>query len=573
MIDLRGNPFFLDDEAIHWVEKTRDAMDDNAKIGQLFMLESISGDVEDLKPVLSKFEPGGLMHRPNLSHELKKTSEAMQKSVKVPLLIAGNVCHGLGEIAFNEKVYMTNMGVGATGDAEYAYKQGIICGEGCNEVGINWTFAPVADLSMNYMSSVIGIRAYGEDANLVSDMAAAYTKGVQEKGVAACFKHFPGDGVDFRDQHVTPSVNSLSCDEWDATYGKVYEQQIKDGALTCMIGHITMPAYSMKLNDKLSYGECLPASFSRELLTGLLREKLGFNGLIVTDAAQMAGMCARLPRETVVPLSIEAGCDMFLFYCDFEEDAQYMADGLKNGILSRERLEEAVTRILALKAALGLHKEVMRESTFKEDAEKFDGWTREACGQSITLTKNLRPDLFPITPERYPKLLLYPHVSDNIDPPVMRPEMGKFKAADREKLFRYFVKKLEEQGFDVTVYTEELGIEKKLNAYHSRAEIRQYDVAIHFADVEKEHGRAERILYKGHCANDAPYTDMYIPNILISVTSPYLLADAPRVKTAINCYTNTEQMVDVLVEKLMGKSEFCGKNPVDPFCGLEDTKW
>lgn len=573
MIDLKGNPFYLDDEGIAWVEKTKNGMSDRDKIGQLFVMESISGDVNDLKPVLERFEPGGLMHRPNLSREMKKTSEELQKLVKVPLLVAGNVCHGLGEIAFDKEVFLTNMGVGATGDCVHAYRQGIVCGTGCNEVGINWTFAPVADLSINCMSSVIGIRAYGSEPGLVAGMAASYTKGVQEKGVAACFKHFPGDGVDFRDQHVTPSVNSMSCEEWDATFGRVYKEQIKEGALTCMVGHITMPAYSMKLNPELKYGDCLPASFSSELLKGLLRGKLGFNGLIVTDAAQMAGMCAVLPREVVVPLSIEAGCDMFLFYCDFYEDAQYMEDGLKNGILSHERLDEAVTRILALKAALGLHRQVKRYGSLEKEREKFDEWTKQACRASVTLSKNLRQDLFPITPSRYPRIILYSHVTDNVDPPVMRPEMGKLMVGDKEKLFRYFVKKMEEQGFQVEVYTEELGIEKKLNAYHSRTEIKQYDLAIHFANVEKEHGRAERLTYKGHCANDAPYTDMYIPNILVSVTSPYLLADAPRVKTAINCYTNTETMVDILVEKLMGKSAFEGMNPVDVFCGLEDTKW
>lgn len=514
------------------------------------------------------------MHRPNISEEIQKISEVMQSKVKVPMLLAGNVCHGIGEVAVNEAIYATNMGVGATGDPEYAYRQGIICGEGCRVLGLNWTYAPVTDLNINFMSSVIGTRAYGDNADLVADMAAAYIKGVQEAGVAANFKHFPGDGVDFRDQHVTPSVNSLSCEEWDATYGKVYRKLIEAGTLTCMIGHITLPSYSMKLNSKLSYGDCLPASFSKELLTSLLREKLGFNGMIVTDAAQMAGMCASLPREVVVPLSIEAGSDMFLFYCDFDEDVAYMMKGLENGILSRKRLDEAVTRVLATKAALGLHKGLVEKLPLSQlRQEKYSVWTKEVADAGITLVKNLREDLFPITSERYPKILVYSHVSDNVDPPVMRPEMEAFRKRDKEVLFKYFVKKLEEEGFEVDIYDEKMAVEKKLNAYHSRAAIKEYDLALHFANVEKDHGRAERLLYKGHCANNAPYTDMYIPTVLISMTSPYLLVDAPRVKTVINCYTASELLVDVLIEKLTGRSEFKGKNPVDPFCGMEDTKW
>ena len=90
---------------------------------------------------------------------------------------------------------------------------------------------------------------------------------------------------------------------------------------------------------------------------------------------------------------------------------------------------------------------------------------------------------------------------------------------------------------------------------------------------KNENGRSERLFYEGHCSDDGPYTDMYVPTLLISMNSPYLLADAPRVKTAINCYTNTEEAVDALLDKLTGKSGFMGISPVDPFCGLEDTRW
>ncbi|MDO4459565.1 MAG: glycoside hydrolase family 3 N-terminal domain-containing protein [Clostridia bacterium] len=574
MIDLRANPFYLDDEAEKWVYDTLSELDDNGKIGQIFCLESISGDVEDMQYAFDKIEPGAMMHRPNTIDKLQTAATQMQAKCSIPMLIAGNYCHGGSDVAVDGQPYATCMGVGATNDTEYAFRQGVLAAESAKIGGGNWAYAPVSDINFNFESSVINTRSYGDKVDLVGDMAAAYIKGCQSVGVASSFKHFPGDGMDIRDQHVTLSVNSLSCEEWDASYGAVYKKCIEAGALTCMIGHITMPAYSMKLNPSLNYGECLPGSLSKELMTDLLRGKLGFNGMIVSDAAQMAGMSAQLKREDAVPLCIEAGCDMFLFYRDFDEDYEYMKKGLETGKLSRERLDEAVIRILATKAALGLHKGVSALPPV-EDLHKpeYKVWAEEVADKSITLAKNLREDLFPITPEKNKKLIVYSHVSDNVEPPVMRPEMEKRIGGDKQALFKYFVKQLEEEGFDVTVYEEELASERKLDSYHSKEAVSQYSVALHFCNVQPEHGRAARINYKGHCSNDAADTDMYIPNILISMGSPYLLLDAPRVKTCINCYTPSEHTVDALIDKLVGRSEFKGVSPVDQFCGLEDTKW
>ena len=148
----------------------------------------------------------------------------------------------------------------------------------------------------------------------------------------------------------------MSCEEWDATYGKVYSACIAQGALTCMVGHIMQPAYSKRLNPALSDGDILPASLSSEIINGLLRGKLGFNGLVVTDATTMAGYTTAMSRRLAVPTSIAAGCDMFLFCRNTQEDYGYMLDGVRNGIITQQRLDEAVTRILATKAALGLHK-------------------------------------------------------------------------------------------------------------------------------------------------------------------------------------------------------------------------
>ena len=143
-----------------------------------------------------------------------------------------------------------------------------------------------------------------------------------------------------------------------STYGAAYRAGIEAGTLSVMVGHIMQPAWSKKLDPSLKDEEIMPGSLSRELLNGLLRKELGFNGLICTDASTMAGYMLAMGRRRAVPESIARGCDMFLFARNLEEDYQFMLDGIKEGIITPERLDEAVTRILAVKAALGLHKKV-----------------------------------------------------------------------------------------------------------------------------------------------------------------------------------------------------------------------
>lgn len=151
-------------------------------------------------------------------------------------------------------------------------------------------------------------------------------------------------------------INDLSCTQWDNTFGRVYQELIDDGVMTIMAGHIALPSYQRKLHPGLKNEEILPATLSPELITGLLKEKMQFHGLVVTDASHMIGMFAAMPRKEQVPRAIAAGCDCFLFFNDPEEDFGYMLEGYRSGIITEERLKDALYRILGVKAAIGLHR-------------------------------------------------------------------------------------------------------------------------------------------------------------------------------------------------------------------------
>jgi beta-N-acetylhexosaminidase len=564
MIDLKAKPFYLKDEDINWVKETLKSMDLREKVGQLFCPVGVTDDEEILKEFLADIKPGGMMYRPGKGENIRKIHKILQDNSKVPLLLAANLEAGGNGIAIDGTYFGKQLQVAATDDEDMAYKLGLVAGREGSVVGCNWAFAPIVDIDMNFRNPITNVRTYGSDSERVARMAKASIKGMNEAGVAVAVKHFPGDGVDERDQHLLSSVNSLSTKQWDETFGMVYKEMIEAGAQTIMAGHILLPSYSKTLNPDLKDEEIMPATLSKELLNGLLREKLGFNGLIVTDATPMIGFNVAERRELAVPKSIAAGCDMFLFNKNIEEDFNFMLKGIETGILTEERIDEAVIRILGTKAALGLHntKEegnlVLGEKELRLlKCEEHESWAKECADKSVTLVKDTQK-ILPITPEKYKRIRLY--VLGDI-------EDGGFKEGN--KVSDLIKTKLEKEGFMVEVFDNknldfrevfEGGIEE-LKA--------KYDLALYIANIETASNQTTvRLDWIHLMAANAPWFVKDIPTMFISMANPYHLVDVPMIKTFINAYSSSEYVIDAVIEKVTGGSEFKGVNPVDPFCNI-----
>lgn len=566
MIDLKANPFFLSDQDIDWVTSTMSQMSEEDKINQLFCLIAYDSNETTLKTMIDNFAPGGLMYRPLDGAEVQKGVRFLQENSKIPMLIAANLERGGNGIAKEATSFGSPMQVAATGDVKMAERLGLVCGREGSAVGANWAFAPVVDIDFNFRNPITNTRTFGSNQETVLKMGSAYVKAVQDCGVAASIKHFPGDGVDERDQHLVTSINSLSVEDWNKTYGVIYQALINEGAKTVMVGHIAQPAWTKKLNPTIKDEDILPGSLSPEIMTGLLRGKLGFNGLIVTDATTMLGMMSPMPRERSVPLAIENGADMFLFTRNSVEDYAFMKKGLKNGLLSKKRLDEAVTRILALKASLKLHTKKADGSLYPSpdllkvlNCEEHQSWSRECADCSVTLVKNIE-GILPISQEKYPKILLH----------IIGDEAGYFDYATTGKSGR-FLKNLEKEGFEVTVYQGTKTSEGFIEPTTEMTD--RYDLIIYLAILAtKSNQTVVRIEWQQPMGRNAPAFVNAIPTIFVSTENPYHLVDVPRIKTFINTYNSSDEVMDCVVEKLTGKSEFRGKNPIDPFCGFWDTR-
>lgn len=561
---LKQKPYYLNEEDLQWVDKTFKGMSLEDKVGQLFCLVVREGNDEEMARIRKVMTPCGLMYRPFTTQQAVEMTGRLAKTFEIPMLIAANLEKGGNGIASDGTLIGAPLQIAATNDDEMAKKLGILCAREGAAVGANWAFAPIIDIDYNFRNPITNTRTFGSDPDRVRRMGAEYVKAVQGLGVAASIKHFPGDGCDERDQHLVTSINDLPADEWEKTYGAAYQESIDAGALTVMVGHIMQPAWSKKLRPELKDDEIMPATLAPELMQDLLRGKLGFNGTIVTDATTMAGFTVPMAREKAVPYSIACGADIFLFTKNMEEDYEFMMNGVKNGILTTERLDEAIIRILALKAALKLYQKTGLPTL--ESAMQIVGcaehaaWAKECADKSVTLVKEEK-GVLPISPAKYKKILYYPIES----------ETGVAYSV-KAGVCQHFQEMLEAEGYEVTEFKPVANMfEGRTAAYKDVTD--NYDLIVYLANMStKSNQTTVRIEWQQPMGANCPVYIQDVPTIFISVENPYHLLDVPRVKTFINAYNSNDDVLNAIVDKLHGRSEFKGVNPVDPFCGKWDTR-
>lgn len=544
-MDLKRKPFYLDDTAIEWVNNTLNRLTEDEKIGQLFFPIGFSTEKEYLNHLRS-LGIGGLFFRPGVAEEVQQTYEYMQRTSKVPLLTAANLEDGGNGSSIEGTAFGNQMAVAATNQTSDAYTLGKIASSEGKAVGVNFGFSPVVDLDLNFRNPITNVRTYGSDVERVIKNAKEYIQAFHDNGIMTSIKHFPGDGVDERDQHLLTSINSLSVDNWKKTFGKVYQELIDFGSKAVMVGHIAFPAYS---------GDEMPATLSPQLLQDLLRNELGFNGLTITDATPMVGFCSAMKRSEAVPYTIQAGCDMLLFNRVLEEDIQYMKDGLSKGILTKERLDEAVTRILATKASLGLHQ------TINHGTAKFEDFREEQldlADRSITLVKDTQ-NMLPLSVEKHKRVLLQ--------------LLGSFDS--NERVLEKVKAELEKRDFEITVYEPETNF-FDLGTVTSFSN--DYDAVLYVANIQNA---SNQTVTRVHwhtlfgLGNNLPWFTKEVPTMLLSFGNPYHLYDLPMVDTVINAYCNYDHFIEMAIKKVTGESSFKGVSPVNPFCEnnvLEELK-
>lgn len=231
--------------------------------------------------------------------------------------------------------------IGSTGDVQAAYTANQTIGTYLASYGFNVDFAPVADVLTNEDNAVIGDRAFSGDPQTVADMVAGAVEGLQSAGVSACLKHFPGHGDTAGDSHTGAAETDRTKEEMDAAEFLPFRSGIETGADMVMVGHISAPS--------LTDGEKIPASLSEEIITGILREELGYDGIVITDAMNMAAVTNYYEADVAAIMALKAGADMILMPEDFQQAYEGVLQAVQDGTISQERVDDSLKRIYRVK--------------------------------------------------------------------------------------------------------------------------------------------------------------------------------------------------------------------------------
>ncbi len=377
-----------------WVDSIMSSMNVDEKIGQLFMVAAYSNKDEEHEKFISnliiKHHIGALIFFQDQAIKQVELTNRYQSQSRIPLLIGIDGEWGLRMRLKNTVAFPYNMALGAIRDDKLLYQMGKQMGKHMKREGVHINFAPVVDVNTNPLNPVIGNRSYGEDKYNVTRKAIAFTKGIQSERIMACAKHFPGHGDTAQDSHKTlPSVlhDTIRLDSIELyPYTKIIEQ----GIGSAMIGHLSVPALEPNVN--------LPSSLSYNIVTGLLKEKMGFQGLIVTDALNMKGSADFASSEEINLQAILAGNDLLDVPLNVVKSIQMFKKAHAKGTLTDDRLNESVRKILKTKYWVGLNNyEPLKVDNLMSDLNTVedDLLNRRLVENSVTVIQN-KNDVLPL---------------------------------------------------------------------------------------------------------------------------------------------------------------------------------
>lgn len=499
---------------------------------------------EEFEEIAKRTKPGGIFGV-RKKEDIKLYTDMINKYTKAPVIVSADIENGPGCAIEGETLMPHSMAWGACDDEELLEKAGEATAAICRKNGVHWTFSPIIDINTNPDNPITNIRAISDSAKQVAKMGCAYARGLQKNHymVAGC-KHFPGDGVDDRNQHFCTTINSLSKEEWMETFGYVYREAFKAGTCSVMAAHIAAPAFQEEDIDPILGPK--PAILSYELMTKLLKEELGFKGCIVSDALSMVGSCSMVDEKDLVPEFIRAGGDMALF--PLPEDFDRLKEAVLNKKVSMERLKDAVRRVMILKNEARLFPDDCINPDEIEIKYDIEAIADEIADKSISVIRNTQ-NLIPLNLKKGAKVLMIN---------VQKEELQRNSLA----YIRYldtFAEEFRKRGYEVV----ELGQQNDrevLEKHLKEADCVLVNCKISCQDYP---GGSLRIGWPqiGPFWRGAAIKHPCM--IFTSFGDPYKIHDFPYLRTYVNAYSSSESTQKAVAKVLLGEIEPQGKSPVE----------
>jgi beta-N-acetylhexosaminidase len=560
-------------DALKWADKELRRMSLDEKIGQLICVAVnatfLNQDSDAFKALRHQIEDnhvGGIILFRGPVYESVVLVNRMQNLARYPLLISADLEAGSG-MRFDDTVNLPwNMAVGATGNPDYARRQGVVTAREARALGVQQIYAPVADVNNNAANPVINVRSYGEDPEAVGRFVAAFVEGAQSNGVIATAKHFPGHGDTATDSHRGLPEIDVSRERLNAIELVPFRAAVKSGVGSVMTGHIGMPQIDrtvvtplprdikLKPIDTDEGGEVvvekgtMPTTLS-PVMNGILRHDLGFDGLIVTDAMSMSGLTLYFTQEEASVRALEAGADLLLKPADPDAAFRGVREAVMKGRLKEQRIDESARRVLAAKYDLGLVTQkitpldaIDRNVAGKESLEL----AREIAEHAITLVRN-DANLIPLN--------------------SLKPEARIFNLAitngdDRLWIANAIVGAIARSGHKVeTLVLDDRSSDAEVQNALERANHADLVIASLYGRVRTGQARSVGLPEPGAKALSALITGR-VPLVGISFGNPYLLQSFPELRTYVVAYGDMPSLQQAAARAVLGEIDITGKLPI-----------
>ena len=560
-------------KALKWANEQLRKMSLEEKIGQLIsvgvnatFLNQDSDAYRALKHNIEDNKVGGIILFRGSVYESVILVNRMQELAKYPLLVSADLEAGAG-MRFEDTVnFPWNMAVGATGNPEFARRQGEITAREARALGVQQIFAPVVDVNNNAANPVINVRSYGEDPAEVARFAAAFTEGAQAAGVIATAKHFPGHGDTAVDSHRgLPEIN-VGRDRLNSVEFVPFKAAVEAGVGAVMTGHIALPQIdatavkplpqNMKSKpiDTDDAGEiieekaAMPATMS-PVIGNILRKDLKFSGMIVTDALSMSGLTIYFTQEEAAVRALEAGADMLLKPADVDASFRGVHDAVKSGRITEQRVEESARKILAAKYDLGL---VDQRITSIDTIDRIVGsrdvpaLATEIAEHAVTLVRD-EDKLVPLK---------------NLKPGSRVFNLAVTNGDDRNWIANPFISRIGRGGVKVeTIVLDERSSEQDVQKAIERAKSADLVIASLYGRVRSGQVSSVGIPETGNRALSALIAAKS-PIVGISFGNPYLLQSFPGLRTYLVAYGDMPSLQQAVARALLGEIDISGRLPI-----------
>lgn len=549
---------FMNSE-IEWVEHTLSRLTLEEKLGQMIVpraythyMSADSRPYRELLRSVDSLKVGGLVYFQGDVSEMALVANEMQARADIPLLISADFEWGTAMRMRRGTLFPVAMALGATRDPGLAFRMGQAIAREARAVGVHQNFGPVADINTNPENPVINVRSFGEDTELVQSMAKAYMEGLHDGGVISTAKHFPGHGDTDIDSHLDLPLLLFDHTRLHSIELAPFRHIIDHGVMSIMSAHVAVPV--------LGEEERRPATLSRNIMSNLLRDELGFTGLVVTDALEMRAITRNyLPDEAAV-MAIEAGADMILLSPDIDLAMQSLLEAVRSGRIPREHIDRSVRRILLMKYWVGLHENRFvdvpgyRSIVAHNDHREL---AREIARNSMTLVRN-ENNVLPVLIDSGKKILIVIIADrENQQVAVTRP----YAARPTEPAGEYFIRQMRERYNNVEAFRLDPR-SNRIEIDSLMAKVRESDIVVGAAHVQARSSQGDIAIPEEMRRALVSISETGIPYVIVSFGDPYFIKNVPEVDAYLCAYSSAEASVEAAVETIFGVNYPAGRLPV-----------